>query len=481
MKILLSAGCLFLTISGKPQIFGPSTTPVAGFNVGIGAMPYTPAKLYTFADNGSNSTWNTALYGEATSSTASPTLTGLYGRVYTSGGTCTSAYSGYFDMATPGGAITNAYALYASIPSSLSSTRSTGLYAAVFVGFMQARGLDAQVTGGATTKHGLYSYVGGNGALHYGIYSEAFNAVTNYGVRSEATLLSNGTTCFGVYGKVGDPGGASNGKYGYAVFGKATVYAPGGGVSLSGSNTNSFAGWFDGHVWVNNLFAASDARLKQNVRPITAAITLLRNVACVTYEFDHSLHPDFNLPYGKQFGLLAQNLEQIIPELVTNTHVPASTDKDGKILSDGFDVKGVNYLGMVPILVSAVQEQDAALASKDQEINALRLRVDVLEKSVEALLSGQESKIDAGGHSLIILPNPSSGSCKVSYNFPQECLTAFLDVYAANGWLAKRLPLSSPGLGQMEFNVRDMPDGAYHCVLMVDGNKMGAASLVVAH
>lgn len=481
MKTPLSALCLFIASSVTSQIYGPSITPSVGLNVGIGAGPYAPAKLYTLANHGSNNTWNTALYGEATSNSAPASLTGLYGRVYTSGGTCTSAYSGYFDMVTPGGAITNAYALYASLPLSLSSTRSTGLCAAISAGSVQARGLDAQVNGGATTKHGLYSYVGGTGNTHYGIYTEAFNAVTNYGIRSEATFLSNGATCYGVYGKVGDPGGASNGKYGYAIFGKATVYAPGGGVSLTGSNTNSFAGWFDGHVWVNNLFAASDARLKRNIHPVTAAVALLSKVACVTYEFDHSLHPDFNLPYGKQYGLLAQNIEMLIPELVTNTHVPASTDKDGKVLSEGFDVKGVNYLGVVPILVSAVQEQDAAMASKDQEIKALRSRVENLEKAVEGLLNGRAILSGVSRHSLSILPNPTSTTCYVSYNLPGESRTAFLDVYAANGRLARRIPLTQLEQGRAEINVGDMPDGAYNCVLMVDGNQFDSATLVVAH
>ena len=77
--------------------------------------------------------------------------------------------------------------------------------------------------------------------------------------------------------------------------------------------------------------------------------------------------PDASKHTGRQSGFIAQEILRDVPEL-------------GRVVStayDGFYV--VNYISLVPELVSAVQELDNRCALKDAQIAALAARVDALE------------------------------------------------------------------------------------------------------
>ena len=64
---------------------------------------------------------------------------------------------------------------------------------------------------------------------------------------------------------------------------------------------------------------------------------------------------------GQQLGLVAQEVESVMPELV-------STTKDAE------QVKGLNYTGLLPVLVNAIQEQQARINRQAHEINRLKQR-----------------------------------------------------------------------------------------------------------
>jgi chaperonin cofactor prefoldin len=65
------------------------------------------------------------------------------------------------------------------------------------------------------------------------------------------------------------------------------------------------------------------------------------------------------LEQGRQVGLIAQEVETVLPELVT-------TDKDAE------PTKGVNYIGLVPVTIKAIQEQQAQIENQQERIAELR-------------------------------------------------------------------------------------------------------------
>jgi len=99
--------------------------------------------------------------------------------------------------------------------------------------------------------------------------------------------------------------------------------------------------------------ALSDANLKENVINYTNALDKVNLLRPVTYNFI-----DDKNKYN-QIGLIAQEVLNVIPEIVAK---PAN--------EDGY--YGLNYAGLTPILVKAIQEQQAI-------INDLKARIETLE------------------------------------------------------------------------------------------------------
>lgn len=123
----------------------------------------------------------------------------------------------------------------------------------------------------------------------------------------------------------------------------------------------------------------SDERAKQDVRTIDNALSLVSALRGVRYRWKDGLDFAPNLPASEQLGVLAQEVERVLPELV-------STAPDG--------TKSVAYLGLIPVLVEALHEAEArrvdearaagetlrqALAQRDQELADLRRRLERLE------------------------------------------------------------------------------------------------------
>lgn len=72
-----------------------------------------------------------------------------------------------------------------------------------------------------------------------------------------------------------------------------------------------------------------------------------------------------------EFGLIAQELETVLPELVF----------DKKVYLKGVgetDLKTVNYIGLIPILTKAIQEQQEIIESQEARIAKLEMMVQEL-------------------------------------------------------------------------------------------------------
>ena len=82
----------------------------------------------------------------------------------------------------------------------------------------------------------------------------------------------------------------------------------------------------------------SDRRLKQDIAPIDNALALLEKVEGRTYHWKPGLGRDDR----RHYGLIAQEVEAAVPELVSTNPV------------DG--IKSVNYQGFIPILINGVEE-----------------------------------------------------------------------------------------------------------------------------
>jgi isopentenyl diphosphate isomerase/L-lactate dehydrogenase-like FMN-dependent dehydrogenase len=101
----------------------------------------------------------------------------------------------------------------------------------------------------------------------------------------------------------------------------------------------------------------SDVRVKKDISGIKDALSGILALKGVTYRYDTSKYPEMGLSSGPQVGFIAQELEQVYPELVTTK-------------ASGF--KAVNYAQLAPVLAEAIKEQQSMIADLQEQVNALQ-------------------------------------------------------------------------------------------------------------
>ena len=112
-----------------------------------------------------------------------------------------------------------------------------------------------------------------------------------------------------------------------------------------------------GQLNVNGTIYNSDIRFKKNIFTIENAMEKVMALRGVKYEMQTENFPDRNFSAGTQVGLIAQEVEQVIPEVV-NTAV------------DGY--KSVDYAKLVPVLIEGMKQQQEQIRLLQQEIKELR-------------------------------------------------------------------------------------------------------------
>ena len=105
-------------------------------------------------------------------------------------------------------------------------------------------------------------------------------------------------------------------------------------------------------------FATSDERLKDNRKPIADPLSKISTLT--GYEFDWNDRAEF---HGHDVGVLAQEVEKVLPEIVTTRE-------------SGF--KAIKYEKLVPLLIEGIKEQN-------EKINSLEARVEQLIEKIETL------------------------------------------------------------------------------------------------
>ena len=113
----------------------------------------------------------------------------------------------------------------------------------------------------------------------------------------------------------------------------------------------------DGFTMAGEIVHISDVRVKKDVTRITDALHGILSLNGVTYRYKTTEHPELQLTDKPQIGFLAQELEQVYPQLV-------------KTREDGF--KAVNYSHLVPVLVEAIKEQQSMIADLQAKVNSLQ-------------------------------------------------------------------------------------------------------------
>lgn len=386
-------------------------------------------------------------------------------------------------------------------------------------------GENSDITNTAGTDHivfnGLSNGVQPNGVFtqNIGANLEATNSGNNIGVMGYAngTSVTTSNNTAGAFRAVNGTNGmgvrasstsSSITNYGILASGFGGDVSYGIYASATGASTTNYAGYFNGDVYVNGgtnsgtgYLVASDAQFKNDVNDLNGALDIVNQLQPKTYFLDTLNAYNIQFSNKRQYGLIAQDVELILPELVGEITKPNDYDSVGNIITPSITYKNLNYTSLIPVLIAGMKEQQTQLDAAENHSDSLENVVTDLNNrlsQLESCLSGilpllcqlnnsaiaptQEEvqrelakaiDVQLSDRNNIVLnqnvPNPFAEKTVISYSIPETVGKAQIHFYDGKGTLINSVDIDDRGRGEINVYANDLSSGIYTYSLVADG------------
>jgi hypothetical protein len=336
---------------------------------------------------------------------------------------------------------------------------------------------DARMTNLGISKTGADSYT--DGIFVSGPYQDGISVFTQftgqsfqsvYGVKSEPSGLSSNQIIYGVYSRPS------------FSFGSSTIY---GVYADKQSGGSGYALYVNGEAFTtgSGSWVTSDSRLKEEVQEVVGALDIIRELRPTSYTYRQTdKYELLNLPKGRQYGFIAQEVERVIPDLVRDTDVQfnesvADPDKTGQHTEQ---LKAMNYQMLIPVLTQGIKEQQAQLEDMRRKYRNLE---EAYQNLLDQVANIRQALPEATEQETIWLdqnaPNPFTESTRIAYRLPSDARSARLFITAPNGQMIRDIELSDRGSGATLIEANSLPAGLYQYSLWVDGQLIKTRQMIL--
>jgi hypothetical protein len=246
------------------------------------------------------------------------------------------------------------------------------------------------------------------------------------------------------------------------------------GLWAGTGDASTYAAYFSGDVFTSGNYMASDENLKKNIGDFSSAMDIINRLHPKFYQYrQEGNYKLMNLPAGDHYGLVAQDVEKILPNLVKDTRFyPAKaipSESENRKNEEVINFKALNYTELIPILLKGMQEQQ-------QEIEQLRQTVQMLLEKLPA--TGTVGTLN-GAYLLQNSPNPFVQTTLVRCYVPASVKQAKLSIYSINGQFVKSIALTS-GMNNVDIAANKLAAGEYSYTLIVDGQTADTKKMTIA-
>lgn len=342
-----------------------------------------------------------------------------------------------------------------------------------------------------------------------GVAVKSINAVNNYGISAHAqnTLATPATSQYGIYASAS---GASSVNYG--VYGAAS------------QGVDNWAGFFNGDMHVqgqgtatNGFVTASDMMFKTDTASLIGAKDLINQLTPRTFRYDTTTYSEFNFESDLQMGFIAQEVEQVLPNIVSSHTKPAEYDSLGNVISPSLDYKGVEYEEIIPLLVAGMKDQNSVIDSisvsndsllnvidsMKNVMNGINTRLTNLENCLgnilpllcqmnQSMIQQNDQNVQEelrsiinveleNGENIVLnqnVPNPFAEQTVITYSIPESVGEAMIMFYDSRGVIIKEVKIETRGRGQLNVYGSDLSRGLYSYTLVADGQIIATKKMV---
>jgi hypothetical protein len=255
----------------------------------------------------------------------------------------------------------------------------------------------------------------------------------------------------------------------------------------------------------NGTINTSDAREKTNVENLKYGLNELRKLRPVS--FDWISKPE----EGRKLGLIAQELQTVLPEVVRDWDWQYDEDGSDAPVKVPAERLGVFYSDIIPVLINGIQELDtrtaamdtARIAQLESRLTQKDLEIAELKAMMREILNNQ-NRFDTDlqqccfEHSAVTsdqrpvtsvadapkleqnIPNPFHENTTIKYYLPRDMRTASIIITDLSGVQMKQFDLSGgQGFGQVLISGGAFAAGTYIYTLTVDGKVVDSKRMVL--
>ena len=198
--------------------------------------------------------------------------------------------------------------------------------------------------------------------------------------------------------------------------------------------------------------------------------------------------------------MIAQDVEKILPELVSAVHVPQKQDENSNTIAPALNLKALNYQAFIPILIAGMQEQQKKLdsvknvnESQQDLIDDLLSRVSALEGQGSRKINPQDSTnndnnnkflqfVELSNENAIVLnqndPNPFAEETNITFFLPETIGSAKILFYDKLGKIIKSVEILSRGSGQLHVYASNLSSGIYMYSLIADNKVVDSKKMM---
>lgn len=262
------------------------------------------------------------------------------------------------------------------------------------------------------------------------------------------------------------------------------------GLAVKSNDDLSFIVYGSGVTYGTEFNVSSDINLKENINKIDGALAQVMKLNGVSYNFkekvvkeiksndiddsekqepgsmnnteekiDPKLQKQIKENANKRsLGLIAQEIEMVYPELV-------SLDANGN--------KAVNYIGLIPVLIEALKEQQQQILKQEEYFSAL--------KSSTSNNSVTETASIEKGSALLKQnrPNPFNEQTTIEFYLPETVSKAMLNIFDLTGKQVRSFNVVQRHEGEVTVFANELQPGMYKYALIADGTIVDTRSMII--
>lgn len=246
-----------------------------------------------------------------------------------------------------------------------------------------------------------------------------------------------------------------------------SIYPDGNNYGTVGTFSQAF-----NSVFAYNYPIPSDIRQKENIKEIDNALSIIMQLTGVTYDLKKEYAYIDSIPYTAEqlnklekrrkniYGFIAQDVEKILP---TTVHYDDTTD-----------TYAIDYVKVIPVLASAIKEQNSIIENLQAEISSLK------NSNLKFLATNGEDKNIDDQHILYQnAPNPFSENTIISYFLSDGFDDAQIIIYDMTGLQLNSISLNDVGESSVEISAGELRAGMYIYSLIVDGKFFDSKQMVI--